>query len=157
MINSRRDFCKSFIALLPATQALGAVSGYAGVGVPSPAEGAAKVTDAHLDALIEKNRKGDFTLKSGGYGQMSRLLIGWAEIDTTPDGKVDLSGQYYHRVSKGIHSRLSATVLALESADKEQVVMVSLDLAELRVHFSGAAPINASHRIARFGCFQSYS
>jgi hypothetical protein len=59
---------------------------------------------------------------------MSPLLIGWAEIDTTPDGKVDLSGQYYHRVSKGIHSRLSATALALESADKEQVVTVSLDL-----------------------------
>jgi hypothetical protein len=59
---------------------------------------------------------------------MSPLLIGWAEIDTTPNGKVDLCGQYYHRVSKGIHSRLAATVLALESADKEQAVMVSLDL-----------------------------
>lgn len=59
---------------------------------------------------------------------MSPLLIGWAEIDTTPDGKVDLCGQYYHRVSRGIHSRLSATVLALESADKEQAVLVSLDL-----------------------------
>jgi hypothetical protein len=58
------------------------------------------------------------------------LLIGWAEIDTTPDGKIDLSGQYYHRVSRGIHSRLSATVLALESSDKEQAVMVSLDVAE---------------------------
>ena len=128
MLNSRRDFCKSFMALLPATKALGAVSGYAGVGVPGPAEGAVKVTDADFDALIEKNRKGDFTWKSGGHEQMSRLLIGWAEIDTTPDGKVDLSGQYYHRVSKGIHSRLSATALALESAGKEQAVMVSLDL-----------------------------
>jgi len=59
---------------------------------------------------------------------MSNLLMGWAEVDTTPDGKVDLCGQYYHRVSKGIHSRLSATALALESADKEQAVMVSLDL-----------------------------
>ena len=59
---------------------------------------------------------------------MSRLLIGWAEIDTTPDDKIDLCGQYYHRVSNGIHSRLSATVLALESTDKEQAVMVSLDV-----------------------------
>ncbi len=93
------------------------------------AEASVKVTAADFDTLIEKKRKGDFTLKSGGHGQMSRLLIGWAEIDTTPEGKVDLCGQYYHRVSKGIHSRLSATVLALESADKEQAVMVSLDLA----------------------------
>src|ERR1039458_4792436 len=66
---------------------------------------------------------------------MSPLLIGWAEIDTTPNGKVDLCGQYYHRVSKGIHSRLAATVLALESADKEQAVMVSLDLVGLESSF----------------------
>jgi hypothetical protein len=61
--------------------------------------------------------------------QMSQLSIGWAEVDTTPESKIDLYGQYYHRVSQGIHSRLSATVLALESAEKEQAVMVSLDLA----------------------------
>ena len=59
---------------------------------------------------------------------MAKLLIGWAETDTTPEGKVDLSGQYYHRIADGIHSRLSATVLALESEDGEQAVMVSLDL-----------------------------
>lgn len=60
---------------------------------------------------------------------MNRITIGWAEVNTTPAGTVDLYGQYYHRVSRGIHSRLSATVLALESADGEQAVMVSLDLA----------------------------
>ncbi|MFZ2653294.1 MAG: hypothetical protein WAX69_00115 [Victivallales bacterium] len=66
---------------------------------------------------------------------MSKLLIGWSEIDTTPEGKVDLSGQYYHRISKGIHSRLSATVLALESSEGEQAVMISLDLAGFRADF----------------------
>ncbi len=66
---------------------------------------------------------------------MSKILIGWSEIDTTPEGKVDLSGQYYHRISKGIHSRLSATVLALESNAGEQAVMVSLDLAGFRADF----------------------
>lgn len=60
---------------------------------------------------------------------MGRITIGWAEVDTTPAGTVDLYGQYYHRVSRGIHSRLSATVLAFESAAREQAVMVSLDLA----------------------------
>jgi hypothetical protein len=59
---------------------------------------------------------------------MLRLLIGWAEVDATPDSKVDLCGQYYHRVSRAIHSRLKATALALESTDNEQVVMVSLEL-----------------------------
>jgi hypothetical protein len=59
---------------------------------------------------------------------MSRFLIGWAEVDATPDSKVDLCGQYYHRVSSDIHSRLKATALALESTDNEQVVMVSLEV-----------------------------
>jgi hypothetical protein len=66
---------------------------------------------------------------------MSQLRIGWAEIDTTPEGPVDLSGQYYHRVSKGIHSRLSATVLALESETGEVAISVSLDLVAIREDF----------------------
>ena len=65
---------------------------------------------------------------------MSKLLIGWAETDTTQEGKIDLSGQYYHRISDGIHSRLSATALALES-DGEQAVMVSLDLVGFQSDF----------------------
>ncbi|MFZ4695253.1 MAG: hypothetical protein ACOYMV_09025, partial [Verrucomicrobiia bacterium] len=66
---------------------------------------------------------------------MSQLLIGWSETDTTPEGKVDLYGQYYHRVSTGIHSRLSATVLALESAQGEQAVLVALDVAGIDADF----------------------
>jgi hypothetical protein len=66
---------------------------------------------------------------------MSKLLIGWSEVDTTPEGVVDLSGQYYHRISQGVHSRLSATVLALESGDGEQAVMVSLDLVGFKSDF----------------------
>ncbi len=65
---------------------------------------------------------------------MAKILIGWAETDTTPEGKVDLSGQYYHRIADGIHSRLSATALALES-DGEQSVMVSLDLVGFQSDF----------------------
>ena len=78
---------------------------------------------------IKKIRKG---LK---VPHMSKLLIGWSEVDITPDGKIDLYGQYYHRISQGVHSRLSATVLALESGDGEQAVMVSLDLAGFQSDF----------------------
>lgn len=66
---------------------------------------------------------------------MAGLRMGWAEIDTTPDKQVDLSGQYYHRVSKGIHSRLSATVLAIESETGETAITVSLDLVSIREDF----------------------
>jgi len=66
---------------------------------------------------------------------MSNLLIGWSETDTTPEGKIDLYGQYYHRFSEGIHLRLSATVLALESQSGEQAVMVSMDIAGFEKDF----------------------
>ena len=66
---------------------------------------------------------------------MPKFLIGWAEVDTTPAGKVHLCGQYYHRVSTGIHSRLSATVLAFDAGDGEQAVLVSLDLAVFQEDF----------------------
>lgn len=64
-----------------------------------------------------------------------KILIGWSEIDITPEGKIDLSGQYYHRVSQVIHSRLAATVLAMESEDGEQSVMVSVDLVGVQADF----------------------
>lgn len=60
---------------------------------------------------------------------MAVFCIGWSETDITPKGTVDLYGQYYHRVSGGIHSRLAATVLALESPGHDCAVMVSMDLA----------------------------
>jgi len=55
------------------------------------------------------------------------VKMGWAEVDITPDGPVDLSGQFYHRPSRGVHSRLAATALALESEAGVQAVMVSID------------------------------
>ena len=64
-----------------------------------------------------------------------KLKIGWAEVDTTPAGKVDLSGQYYHRIADGIHSRLVATALVFESEKGEQAVMVSLELVGFQSDF----------------------
>jgi len=68
----------------------------------------------------------------------SKLLIGWAEVDATPVGIVDLSGQYYHRLADGIHSRLSATALAMESEKGDQAVMVSIDLLGFQSDFQDA-------------------
>lgn len=52
---------------------------------------------------------------------MSKLMIGWGEADITPDlnGKlIPLSGQYYARYAKGIHSRLKNVVVAISSGDE---------------------------------------
>ena len=66
---------------------------------------------------------------------MNKIKIGWAEADITPENKVELYGQYYQRISKGIHSRLGGSVLALESDNGEQGIMISVDSAFLSSKF----------------------
>ena len=67
-----------------------------------------------------------------------RIKTGWAETDITPKGKCELGGQYYQRVSKRIHSRLSATVLAIKSESGEQAIMISVDLTNFSLEFLNA-------------------
>ncbi len=67
-----------------------------------------------------------------------RIKIGWSETDITPLRKSELYGQYYQRVARGINSRLSATVLVVESASGEQIVMISLDMADFPIEFLNA-------------------
>lgn len=67
-----------------------------------------------------------------------RIRTGWAETDITPKGKCELYGQYYQRVSKGIHSRLGATVLAIESEAGDQAIMISVDLTNFPLEFLNA-------------------
>lgn len=58
----------------------------------------------------------------------SQLLIGWGEADITPNtSNVELAGQYYQRIAKGIHSRIATTALAFDNGTA-QAVMVSLDV-----------------------------
>jgi hypothetical protein len=60
------------------------------------------------------------------------LLIGWSSKDITPKERLSLSGQYYDRFSRGIHSPLSVTAWAVESAGARkpgaQAILVSTDL-----------------------------
>jgi len=67
-----------------------------------------------------------------------RIKIGWAETDITPEGQCELYGQYYQRVSEGIHSPISATALAVESASGEQAIMISVDIANFPREFLDA-------------------
>ncbi len=61
-----------------------------------------------------------------------KLLIGWASKDITPEKPVALAGQFHVRISKYVNDPLTATALAIESADEnngnEQAIMVSCDL-----------------------------
>jgi hypothetical protein len=60
----------------------------------------------------------------------SDLLVGWAQVDITPDKPVPLAGQFHTRVSKSVHDPVTATALAIESAG-EQAVLVSLDVVAI--------------------------
>jgi hypothetical protein len=71
-----------------------------------------------------------------GHTEASELLIGTGTADITPDQPVPLTGMRTVRLSKGIHSRCTANVLALESreGDKviDQAILVSCDLCVIR-------------------------
>lgn len=68
----------------------------------------------------------------------STLLIGWDRQDITVDGPIELTGQYYQRISERVRDPLSLTALALEqqvSGGVEQAVMVSIDISFLTADF----------------------
>ena len=57
-----------------------------------------------------------------------KLYIGWSEADITPvtDKFIALSGQYYERLTKEIHSRLKTVAVAFSCGD-EQFITASMD------------------------------
>lgn len=59
---------------------------------------------------------------------MSKLQIGWAQTDITPDRPVYVQGQLYHRISTYVRDPLTATALAME-CNGVQAVFLSADLA----------------------------
>ncbi|MBT7164204.1 MAG: hypothetical protein HN904_15595, partial [Victivallales bacterium] len=62
------------------------------------------------------------------------LRIGWHEVDITPEQPIELCGQYYQRLSRGVHSRLKAVVWAVEQGG-QAAVMVCVDLAGINRAF----------------------
>lgn len=58
---------------------------------------------------------------------MSKLLIGWSEIDITPPKKVALAGQFAERISEYTEKPITATAMAVSNGD-EQMILVSCDL-----------------------------
>ncbi len=61
---------------------------------------------------------------------MSKLRIGWSEVNITPDKKISLAGQFAERISEYVEKPLTATALALES-NGEQAVICSVDIVSI--------------------------
>ena len=58
---------------------------------------------------------------------MAKIKMGWAEVDITPNQKINLAGQFYERVSDVVESRLYVTALAVDNGE-DQMIIVSCDL-----------------------------
>ncbi|MBR4768382.1 MAG: hypothetical protein IK088_05340 [Lachnospiraceae bacterium] len=61
---------------------------------------------------------------------MSKMQIGWSEVNITPDKKISLAGQFAERISEYVEKPLMVTALAVESGD-EQMVIVGCDLPSI--------------------------
>jgi hypothetical protein len=87
-------------------------------------------------------------MEDGGF------RIGWATEDITPVGPVSLFGQYYERISTYVQSPLKATACAMESTDekgnKEQAIMVSLDLLVITRAMQDSLKIKIKDQIPDF-------
>lgn len=59
---------------------------------------------------------------------MNKIKIGWSEVSIVPEGRrVDLSGQFYERISGEVETPISVTALAMECGD-DHMVFVACDL-----------------------------
>lgn len=58
------------------------------------------------------------------------MLIGWSEIDMTPDRKIKLSGQFYERVSEYTESPICAVAMAI-STEEDHAVFCACDLESI--------------------------
>ena len=67
----------------------------------------------------------------------STLQIGWASKDVTPDKPVNLAGQFYTRISKGVKDPVTVTALALSAGGPagDAVIFVSCDRPHFNLQF----------------------
>jgi len=61
---------------------------------------------------------------------MSQIRIGWASRSISTEKPVNITGQFYMRISQGVMDPVTATALVLDSGD-EQVIFVSCDLVTI--------------------------
>ncbi len=58
---------------------------------------------------------------------MSKVKIGWSEVDITPSEKISLAGQFFERISDEVESPIAAVAMAVESGD-DQMIICAVDL-----------------------------
>lgn len=79
---------------------------------------------------------------------MSKIKIGWAEVDITPKKgtKISLAGQFFERITDEVESPITVTAFALESGN-EQLIMVSCDLVAIGENLNKMVKENVKDKI----------
>ncbi len=79
---------------------------------------------------------------------MSKIKIGWSEVDITPEKgvKISLSGQFFERITDEVESPLTVTAFALDSGD-EQLIMCSCDLVSIGENLNAMVKENLKGKI----------
>jgi hypothetical protein len=90
-----------------------------------------------IETFYIYNFKNRFNFKESEYMLNNIMFAGWSSVNITPIKKVSLYGQYYERISEGVHDSLYATALAIESRNNdgssfEQTVMISCDIVGIQ-------------------------
>lgn len=80
---------------------------------------------------------------------MSALKIGWGSRDISTERPVDIPGQFYIRVSKGVLDPVTVTALALER-NGEAAVFVSADLVGIRPYLLREVRAKAAETLPGF-------
>ncbi len=76
----------------------------------------------------------------------TRLQIGWAQRDITPDRPVSLHGQFNLRIATRVQDPLTLTALALDSGD-DHAVIVSVDACSVTAEMLGNARAALAERL----------
>ena len=61
---------------------------------------------------------------------MSKMKIGWSEVNITPEKKISLAGQFAERISEYVEKPLMVTAMAVECGE-DQMVIVGCDLPSI--------------------------
>ncbi len=79
---------------------------------------------------------------------MSKIKIGWSEVDITPKKgvKISLAGQFFERITDEVESPLGITAFALESGD-DQMIICGCDLIGIPANLNAMVKENLKDKL----------
>lgn len=76
---------------------------------------------------------------------MSKVKIGWSEVDITPKEKISLAGQFFERITDVVESPISAIAMAVESGADEMIIC-AVDLESISQNLFSAVKDQVAKR-----------